>query len=132
MKIEILKPVSVDTVGRVCGDAAEKLAFWLMKRYPSGVGYFGNRDVAEIAAMPDHFKSWLAKNGFIREVPKFEPFDIRVGTAEECRELWKRLNYNGSSMVTMASRGEMEKTTDSMTLYHKIEPHYRKLEEADR
>ena len=123
-KIEILKPVSVESAGRVCGEAAEKLAFWLMKRYPSGVGYFGNRDVVEIAAMPDHFRKWLVEHGFIRPVKKFEPFTITIETAEECRELWKRVKgiHNGE---------EMEKTIDSMTLYYKIELHYRKLEEGE-
>ena len=101
MKYEILKPVSVESVGAICQQAGEKLAFWIL-----GNGYsvgFGTILVeATIKAMPDHFRAWLVDHGFIRLVKEFEPFDIRVETAEEldalfmhmppsCSKLWDQI-----------------------------------------
>ena len=94
MKYETLKPVSVQSVTVVCQTAAEKLAFWILGNgYSTCVRFDTILVETTIKAMPDNFRKWLVEHGFIRLVKEFEPFDIRVETAEECMELgrysWK-------------------------------------------
>ena len=93
MKYDILKPVSVESVTDVYQRAGEKLALWIL-----GNGYsvgFGTILVeTTIKAMPDNFRAWLVEHGFIRIVKEFEPFDIRVETAEECIDMFCRYNQD--------------------------------------
>ena len=95
MKYEILKPVSVESVGAVCQQAGEKLAFWILGNGYSTCVHFDTILVeTTIKAMPDNFRKWLVEHGFIRLVKEFEPFDIRVETAEECIDMFCRYNQD--------------------------------------
>jgi len=99
MKYDILKPVSVESVGAVCQQAGEKLAFWILGNGYSTCVHFDTILVeTTIAAMPDNFRKWLVEHGFIRMVKKFEPFDIRVETAVELVTLFMHMPPAGSKL----------------------------------
>jgi len=95
MKIEILKPVSVESVTAVSLEAGEKLAHWLMlKRCP--YSYDQSIRSAAIIKMPKQYQDRLVQLGFIRVIDEFTPFDIHVQTLDECEWLTLYSHQNDS------------------------------------
>jgi len=77
MKIEILKPVTVKSVSEVCEEAGGKLAFWILRTYPSAkTSYIEDLDVSILFQMPDRYLAWLETHGFICREVEFEPFEV--------------------------------------------------------
>jgi len=100
MKIEIISYVSVKSVAVVCEQAAEKLAYWLLK---SGIDYhLLDTPLKEktIKDMPEEYHKWLENHGFIKIVKEFQPCDVtfHIETEKELAQLWHRLNISTTNI----------------------------------